>query len=200
MSLGPGDAQLLVSQGGGGLADPLERDPDAVAADVAEGLVSFSAARVDYGVVLRPGPAGPDPDPDASAALRHSLRVERLGGRQPLPAQQTSPGGGTGRLFSHAFLLVDASAAGAPTRLACRRCGSVICDATADVYEHAVIRTVPAASRAPFGLTYPGSEEFVVRHCYCPYCARQFDVQIGRRHERPLQAAEPVITPPGAES
>lgn len=37
--------------GGGGYSDPLERAPDAVAADVARGLVSPERAREDYGVV-----------------------------------------------------------------------------------------------------------------------------------------------------
>ena len=42
--------------GGGGFYDPLERDPDAVARDVAEGLVSGKSAERDYGVkVTRSG-------------------------------------------------------------------------------------------------------------------------------------------------
>ncbi len=40
--------------GGGGFYDPHERDPENVAADVADGLVSVEAARDDYGVVLDP--------------------------------------------------------------------------------------------------------------------------------------------------
>nr|MDP9461373.1 hypothetical protein [Actinomycetota bacterium] len=39
--------------GGGGYGDPLERDADAVVADVASGYVSEGAAREDYGVVVR---------------------------------------------------------------------------------------------------------------------------------------------------
>ena len=77
--------------------------------------------------------------------------------------------------------------------LACRRCRTVLCDAGDNVYEHAVIAEVAAASRAPFGLLYDGSSEFVVRSCYCPGCALQFDVQISRRDQPILRAAEPVL-------
>lgn len=38
--------------GGGGNGDPMERDFDAVARDVARGLVSPTAAQRDYGVVI----------------------------------------------------------------------------------------------------------------------------------------------------
>ena len=134
-------------------------------------------------------------DVEASGALRRAMRVERLGGREPLPPLVASAEGGArtqGLRFSHAFELVPGEGA---TGLACRRCGCIICDAAANVYEHAVVRTVPVAGRAPFGLVYPGSEAFVLHHCYCPGCGLQFDVQIGRRDEPVLRAAEPVLGP-----
>src|SRR5215510_10089849 len=51
-SVGEGDTFELVSQGGGGFGDPLERDPDRVLCDVIEGLVSKQAALADYGVAI----------------------------------------------------------------------------------------------------------------------------------------------------
>jgi N-methylhydantoinase B len=47
-----GDTFELVSQGGGGFGDPLERDPDHVLRDVIDGLVSERAALADYGVAI----------------------------------------------------------------------------------------------------------------------------------------------------
>jgi len=44
----------VVGTGGGGYGDPLERDPEAVARDVAEGCVSDALALDVYGVVLAP--------------------------------------------------------------------------------------------------------------------------------------------------
>src|SRR5262245_57880719 len=50
----PVNSQVIVrTGGGGGWGDPLERDPDAVRADVVAELVSIAAAQAQYGVVIR---------------------------------------------------------------------------------------------------------------------------------------------------
>jgi len=49
-----GATALLLTAGGGGWGDPLERDPARVAQDVLEGYVSLTAARDHYGVILDP--------------------------------------------------------------------------------------------------------------------------------------------------
>src|SRR5262249_24421614 len=54
VKLGPGDACVLESGGGGGYGDPLQRPPERVHRDVVEGYVSLEAARDLYGVVLDP--------------------------------------------------------------------------------------------------------------------------------------------------
>jgi N-methylhydantoinase B len=46
----PGETVVMAMPGGGGYGDPFERDPERVAADVLNGLVSLEAARRDYGV------------------------------------------------------------------------------------------------------------------------------------------------------
>jgi N-methylhydantoinase B len=48
----PRDFARLELPGGGGYGDPRRRDPDHVAADVADGLLTREAARRDYGVAL----------------------------------------------------------------------------------------------------------------------------------------------------
>ncbi len=52
VSLEPGDAFTRPSAGGGGFGDPLERDPQAVCDDVADGYVSVERALKDYGVAI----------------------------------------------------------------------------------------------------------------------------------------------------
>lgn len=47
-----GDVLVMESAGGGGWGDPLEREPELVAADVAQGLVTTGQALARYGVVL----------------------------------------------------------------------------------------------------------------------------------------------------
>ncbi len=50
----PGDVIQFDSAGGGGYGDALQRDPQAVEADVVNGYVSIEKAREDYGVVIDP--------------------------------------------------------------------------------------------------------------------------------------------------
>jgi N-methylhydantoinase B len=63
----PGETFLMEMPGGGGLGDPMKRDPARVAEDVRFGLVSREAAERDYGVVLA---ADGTPDTDATARRR----------------------------------------------------------------------------------------------------------------------------------
>ena len=62
-----GDRVIIGMPGGGGLGDPLQRDPLAVANDVRLGLVSPEAARESYGVAVT---ADGTVDRHATAALR----------------------------------------------------------------------------------------------------------------------------------
>ena len=68
--IGPGDLLVMDTAGGGGLGDPMTRDPQAVLADVLDGKVSVSAARDHYGVVL--DASGSGLDEAGTAALRRN--------------------------------------------------------------------------------------------------------------------------------
>jgi len=50
--LKPGDVVVMDAAGGGGYGNTLDRDPELVESDVAEGCVSLESAREDYGVVI----------------------------------------------------------------------------------------------------------------------------------------------------
>jgi N-methylhydantoinase B/oxoprolinase/acetone carboxylase alpha subunit len=65
--------------GGAGYGDPLEREPEAVAADLRQGLISDSVVRDVYAVVL----AGDDVDEDATADARTRARQARLDRGRP---------------------------------------------------------------------------------------------------------------------
>jgi N-methylhydantoinase B len=71
--LAPGEVGLRFA-GGAGYGDPLEREPELVAVDVADGYVSAGAARSEYGVVLR---SDNSVDAAATAALRGERRTTR---------------------------------------------------------------------------------------------------------------------------
>lgn len=56
----PGDILSFYSAGGGGYGSPLERDPEAVAADVKKGYVSIEGAKTAYGTIIEPNTLDPD--------------------------------------------------------------------------------------------------------------------------------------------
>ncbi len=70
--LRPGDVVTMDAAGGGGYGHPLERDPELVDRDVAEGYVSVEGAREHYGVVIDPETMRLNRD--ATERLRLSLR------------------------------------------------------------------------------------------------------------------------------
>ena len=51
----PGDRVTVLSAGGGGFGDPLQRDRDRVQTDIEDGYVSREAAALDYGYQSKPG-------------------------------------------------------------------------------------------------------------------------------------------------
>jgi N-methylhydantoinase B len=71
----PVGAEAIVrTGGGGGWGDPLEREPERVASDLREELISPETARDIYGVVLRKDFSV---DREATAALRARLQSAR---------------------------------------------------------------------------------------------------------------------------
>lgn len=67
-----GDSLQYVTWGGGGWGDPLERDPELVAKEIRQGLVTVKGA-LDYGVVISSGKV----DSGATKSLRAKMRGER---------------------------------------------------------------------------------------------------------------------------
>jgi len=71
-----GDLIAVSTPGGGGYGDPLDRDPEAVAADVRAGYYETRTARRLFGVAFKPRRKG-EIDQRATNALRARLRKER---------------------------------------------------------------------------------------------------------------------------
>jgi N-methylhydantoinase B len=77
-----GQVVRVVTTGGGGFGDALEREPDLVRRDVVEGKVSPAAARDDYGVVFVGG--GDDWAIDAAATAVRRAELRRNRGTLPM--------------------------------------------------------------------------------------------------------------------
>ncbi len=81
LEMEPGDTLRIGTQGGGGFGDPLERPPEEVAEDVANGVVHPKSAWRHYGVVLRDGGGIDGP---ATGRRRGGMRRERGWSEPPL--------------------------------------------------------------------------------------------------------------------
>lgn len=84
-----GDLFSRPTAGGGGLGDPLERDPEAVMRDVEDDYVSVERAKKDYGVVLKvvdKDLAAYEIDWDATKSERGSIAKARRGWLDEDPA------------------------------------------------------------------------------------------------------------------
>jgi N-methylhydantoinase B len=66
-----GDTITHYGAGGGGYGSPLVRPPEAVLADIQDGLISVESAKVDYGIVLAAN--GRSIDQAATSVLRQNL-------------------------------------------------------------------------------------------------------------------------------
>ncbi len=163
MKVRSGQTMIASSQGGGGLGDPIERDPAEVLADVQKGLVSVGGARRDYAVVI----ADSMVDMTATAALRKACRRDRLGGREPRLRDRVRAGR---RISTH--LDVDGG------NIVCAGCGEVICGESEPILAALTCVEAPAGERFSLTSRYPGSERFRVRHFHCPGCGTQIDVQV----------------------
>jgi N-methylhydantoinase B len=73
------DVYLAILTGGGGLGDPLERDPERVVQDVRVGAVTRDFAARFYGVVVGDGEE-PVADEEATRTAREGIRASRGGG------------------------------------------------------------------------------------------------------------------------
>jgi N-methylhydantoinase B len=90
ISVNEGDHFTRPSAGGGGLGDPLERDPNAVLEDVIDEYVSVVRARRDYGVVVKEIDRELDLfeiDAEATKSERRRIRTERVGWLSEDPEQ-----------------------------------------------------------------------------------------------------------------
>jgi N-methylhydantoinase B len=164
----PGDVFETSWQGGGGLGDPLDRDPARVADDVDSRHTSRPVAERLYGVVLLE--AG-RPDDAATAALRARMRQARLRNAVPPRAPQTGkadggarPIGGTMQFARHA----------GRRWFACQ-CGQPLAEDAGNWRDGASRRTVPADE---IGAGIVLHEKLELRQWLCSACGSSLSVDV----------------------
>jgi N-methylhydantoinase B len=185
-----GDVAEAIIGGGGGYGDPLEREPERVAADVRDLRVSRDVARTVYGVAL--GTDG-DLDAGATARLRDEIRDVRRAWSPPreasaaaLPVEPRPATGAPPRRVHEAIVARDD---GDARVLACHRCGTVLCGYGENVKEHLAVGADPLTASLPRANdpgTYVDGEEIVFRRYCCPGCQVLMTTEVVRAAEPPL--------------
>ena len=170
VELEEGDAQYVRFMGGGGYGDPIDRDPKLVIADVQAGLVSDSAARGIYGVVVQ----GDRVDESATNERRAAIRAERLG-RAAETWQRDVPR--TGMRISEYLQRTPAGAT------QCTWCGGEFAGVGVDWKDAAVLRRVPIEQAGPLR---PPTAEFTLVEACCPSCGTLLDTELAALDDEPL--------------
>jgi len=177
-SQGANDVYRVVSQAGGGYGDPLDREPERVAADVECLLVSREWAARVYGVVLA---ADGSVDAAATEGARTALRDER---RRAAGADTVADGRRARwdpvtdgvRLGESVFYDVSRSE---PIQRC--RCGQELAPAEQSFKLSVPQATFPVQRIGPDVNRYEiNGARFELREFYCPGCWTRLDVEIAR--------------------
>jgi N-methylhydantoinase B len=168
------DIQYVRFMGGGGYGDPIDRDPDAVLADVLLGLVTRKAARDIYGVVVneRAGTVGRA----ATAKRRRQIREARVGRALAVDTNVRRAVPRSGMPIGEYLQRTQAGAT------QCTWCGHDVAPAGADWKDHAVLRRVPTSAAGPLR---PGREFQLIEAC-CPACGTLLDTEVATPDDAPL--------------
>jgi N-methylhydantoinase B len=179
------DVYTVVHGGGGGVGDPLLRDPALVTKDVRDGYVSAEAGRDLYGVVLT---AGGELDAAATAAQRAAIRERRIGRTPERTVRPNAP------LFAP-LGIVDG-------RWRCALCEQDLGD------EHDNWRAAAITSEHEISERYEQlhskvrprvqAEPVVIRENFCPGCAGSLAVDVTLEGHDPVPASRPGVNDPYA--
>jgi N-methylhydantoinase B len=175
----PGDVFETSWQGGGGLGDPLDRDPRLVAEECRAGLYTRAFAERIFGVVTG---ADDHLDEEKTGLARERLRRERLVAAEPPRRSQpekvgepTQPIGGRLRFAAYR----------GESWLACR-CGQALAPRSGDWREATSRRIVPPGELGYLTL-HPKLE---LRQFLCPSCGGSLSVDVAEKGAPDLRDIE----------
>lgn len=176
MKLERGDLFIMLSGSGGGVGDPLLRDPAKVVDDINSDYVTAEHAAAIYGVVLD---GDGTLDAAGTAARREEIRRERIGGE---PEKQLAPRKSIGvsvELGNGAW--------------SCASCDESLGDAGSNWREAAVLVERPIAERFAeldmFVRDRTEAPRVMIREHYCPGCAASLCVDVATDDLETLPAA-----------
>jgi N-methylhydantoinase B len=178
IGLAAGEVFRFANASGSGLGDPLEREPERVAADVRDGYVTPSAARGVYGVVLA---ADGSPDGEATLAARAGIRQARRARATfpPRPADPARDARVVGRLSACVEVVRDR----AELVARCAACGAGFAHApqgwkTGAGLAECTLGTPEYGTRTGAAAPLRASGAVVLREYICPGCARLLETEV----------------------
>ncbi len=164
-----GDTFRFAIASGGGLGDPVERAPDAVARDVALGYLTLARAEQLHGVFLRDG----EVDVARTTAAREAIRAARLArARTPNTAHPVVEGATVGTLG----LGIEIAEHAGERQARCLRCHAWLATAPADWKHGAAVAErrvdeIATGGRAP-------AVAVILRELFCPGCGTALEVEV----------------------
>jgi len=175
---GPTDAYAVVWSAAGGFGDPMERDPQAVAKDFDNLVVTVEGARNIYGVVL--DSVTGTVDVAGTEKLRAGKRTERVR-RHAQPGRKLG-----GRVLLHATQTLDIrEVAGAEPHHACAKCATDLGGLNGNYKAHC-IREDHAISLANPLIGEPArfiDDQPVFRQFFCVGCGVLIENEVTLAHE-----------------
>jgi N-methylhydantoinase B len=177
-----GDVYAMTPETGGGWGDPLTRDADSLAQDVAAGLVSRDVASDVYGVVL-----GADGTVDAAASAERRARIRTA--RQDWPARQrfAPPAGPLGAMLWRLGDHLEIVATSARPVVRCTTCGTALAPADENWKLYAPSALLAPEALGPFIRLHADLE---ARAYACPGCGTLLAVEVLTHDAPPLWDAE----------
>lgn len=184
--LGMHDLFEVLPNPGAGYGDPLDRDPHLVAGDVTARRTSAEDAVGIYAVVLD---AAGEPDDEATTALRHERRDQRLAAARPPRSPRT------GRVpappaAAAAQRLVDGVAIATEEQdvaLLCGACGQLLGHGSTGYRQGCAEHEQRLGDLGPL-FSDPRLDtdaDLVFRSFLCPHCGRAIDGQVCRPDDEP---------------
>jgi N-methylhydantoinase B len=169
-------------QAGGGLGDPLLRDPELVARDLAERKISGRAAHDIYGVVL-----GDDGQADLSATERRraELRQRRAG--------DAAAGASPGQAAVQGATPLDENTVLQDDLVRCAHCGADLGDRGGEYLARALWREQDPLAAGPNVRAEPSlfvDRQIVLRQAFCPSCQTVLLTEIVPADEPRLRTVE----------
>src|SRR5439155_22467955 len=168
-----GEVFVFGCAAGGGLGDPLDRDPERVARDLRQGYISRAQAERVYGVIVRARGI----DRRATQSRRRAILRDRLrrSTRPEVPVRGKAAGAGATRALSLTVAVVREAAC-------CTRCRRRLARAPGSWKRGAAVAETPLGPAAAKFFVAPvarrRSPRVVLREFFCPTCATLLETEV----------------------